>query len=154
MTDMTVVPTGYAGDDTDFLKVKRDTFGAVRQVSGTVTIPNGTAEDAYIGLVPFQKGARFIVHDKSVHVTDIDSGTDSLLDLGIIYDDNTTFTNDEDAFVSASTAGQAGGFLSVDETTGLTLVTQGNGWLALKNEANVTEAEGTVTFSVGVVYDN
>lgn len=153
MTDMTIVPTQYAGDDTDFLKVKRDPSGAVRNVAGTVTVPSGTAEDVYIGLVPFQKGARFIINDKSVHVTDIDDGTDSELDLGIIYDDNTTHTNDEDAFASASTAGQAGGWITVDETSGMTLTTTGNGWLAVKNETNVTESEGTITFSVGVVYD-
>jgi hypothetical protein len=153
MTTPTILPAGYAGDSTDFNKVKRDTFGAVRQVSGAVTVPNSTAVGAFVGLVPFQKGARFIINDKSVHITDIDAGTDSTVNLGIVYDDNTTFTNDVDAFVSASTAGQAGGFLAIDEVEGLTLVTEGNGWLALENEANITEAEGTVTFTVGVVYD-
>jgi translation elongation factor EF-4 len=103
--------------------------------------------------VPFNAGARFIINDKSVHITDIDAGTDSTVNLGIIYADGEG-TDDVDAFVSASTAGQAGGFLTIDETSGMTLATTGNGWLALENEANVTEAEGTVTFNVGVVYDN
>lgn len=153
MTTPTVVPTGYAGDDTDYLKVKRDTFGAVRNVRGTVTIPNGTAAGVFIGLVPFQKGASFVINDKSVHITDIDAGTDSLVNLGIIYDDDTTYTNDVDAFASASTAGRAGGFISVDEVEGLTFEAQGNGWLAVENDVNVTESEGTITFNVGVVYD-
>jgi hypothetical protein len=154
MTTPTIVPVGFAGDATDFQKVKRDTFGAVRNARGSVVIPSGTAAGAFVGLVPFNKGASFIIHDKSVHVTDIDAGTDSLVNLGIIYDDNVTYTNDVDAFVSQSNAGQAGGFLAIDETAGLTFVAEADGWLALENDVNATEAEGTVTFSVGVVYDN
>jgi len=153
MTSPTIVPTRFQNNDTDFLKVKRDTFGAVRQVSDTVTVPTATAVGAFVGLVPFQAGARFIIGSTSVHITDIDAGTDSLVNVGIIYDDDTTHTNDVDAFSSNSTAGQAGGFIAVDETTGMTLETTGNGWLALENQANITESEGTVTFTVGVVYD-
>lgn len=150
MTDMTVVPSKYAGTDADFLKAPGLHSGAAKLVTGSVVVPSGTAEDAFIGLVPFRKGATFAINH--VHVTDIDAGTDSLLDLGIIYDNHTANTNDEDAFVSASTAGQAGGFLAVDEVEGLTLVTTGDGWLAVKNETNVTESEGTITFSVLVSY--
>lgn len=154
MTLPNIVPTGFAGDATDFNKVKRDTFGAMRMVSGTVTVPDATAVGAFVGLVPFQKGARFFIHDKSVHVTDIDAGTDSTLNLGYIYDDNTSFINDVDAWVSASTAGQAGGWLTIDEVEGMTFVAEGNGWLVVENEANITEAEGTITFNVGVAYDS
>jgi len=154
MTTPTVVPTQYAGDDTDYLKVKRDPSGAARAVKGTVTVPSGTVAGAFIGLVPFQKGARFTLSDKSVHITDIDAGTDSLVNLGIIYDDDTSFTNDVDAFASASNAGQAGGWISIDEVEGMAFVAEGNGWLALENDVNVTESEGTVTFDVLVSYDS
>lgn len=154
MTLPTIVPTGYSGTATDFLKVKRDTFGAMRIVTGEVTVPDETAAGAFIGLVPFQKGARFFIHDKSVHVTDIDAEDDSTLNLGYIYNDNVTFTNDVDAWVSASTAGQAGGWLAIDEVEGMTFVAEGDGWLVVENEANITEAEGTITFSVGVAYDS
>jgi hypothetical protein len=153
MATPTVVPTGYANADTDFLKVKKDTFGAVRQVSGTVTVPSATAAGAFVGLVPFTKGAKFIVNSQSVHVTDIDSEDDSLLNLGIIYDSVSDGTDDVDAFVLGSTAGQAGGFLTITNPAGMILTTTGNGWLAVENDVNVTEAEGTITFSVGVVYD-
>lgn len=154
MTTPTIVPVGYENDYTDYLKAPVDRSGAVRSIAGTVTIPDATAVGAFVGLVPFTKGARFIINDKSVHLSDIDAGTDSTVNLGIIYQSAGEGTDDVDAFVSASTAGQAGGFLTVDETSGLTLVTTGNGWLALENEANITEAEGTVTYSVQVVYDN
>lgn len=153
MTTPTVVPTGFQNDYTDYLNVKCDKSGAVRQASGSVVVPNGTAAGAFIGLVPFNKGARFIVSNASVHTTDIDGGTDSLLNLGVIYQDSDEGTDDVDAFVSGSTAGRAGGWLTVDEVSGMTLVTTGNGWLAVENDVNVTEAEGTITFSVGVVYD-
>ena len=153
MTLPTVVPTGFAGTADDFLKVKRDPSGAVRQVRGTVTVPNGTVAGVFIGLVPFQAGATLIVNSSSIHITDIDAGTDSTLNVGIIYDDNVTYTNDVDAFASLSTAGQAGGFITVDETAGMVLTTAGNGWLVVENEANTTEAEGTITYSVGVCYD-
>jgi len=155
MTTPTVVPTGYANDYTDYLKVPGvDRSGAVRSVAGAVTVPNATAVGAFIGLVPFQKGARFTIGNASVHITDIDSGTDSLLNLGIIYADSDEGTDDVDAFVSGSTVGRTGGFLTVDETSGMTLVTTGNGWLAVENDANITEAEGTITFTVQVCYDN
>ncbi len=153
MTTPTVVPVGYDGTDADYLKVTRDPSGAVRSVAGSVVVPNATAAGAFIGLVPFQAGARFIVDSTSVYITDIDAGTDSLLNLGIIYDDNVTFTDDVDAFASGSTVGRTAGFIAVDEIAGMTLTTQGNGWLAVENDVNATESEGTITFSVGVVYD-
>lgn len=154
MTTPTIVPVGFQNDYRDYLNADGvDRSGAVRSEAGSVVVPSGTIAGAFIGLVPFQAGARFIIDDKAVHVTDIDAATDSLLNLGIIYQNADQGTDDVDAFVSGSTAGQAGGFLTVDETTGMTLVTTGNGWLAVENDVNVTEAEGTITFRVQVVYD-
>lgn len=153
MTTPTIVPNGYDGTYKDYLKAPSDRSGAVRSVQGSVTVPNATAAGAFIGLVPFNKGARFMIHDKSVYITDIDAGTDSLVNLGIIYSDDTTYTNDVDAFASGSTAGQTGGFITVDEVAGLSFVAEADGWLAVENDVNVTEAEGTITFNVGVAYD-
>lgn len=152
MTTPNIVPANFSGDDTDFLKVKRDTFGALRQGKGAVSVPSGTAADSFVGLVPFQKGASFTINNASVHCADFGAGT-TVVDLGIIYDDDTSFTNDEDAFVSASTAAQSGGFLTVDETSGLTLETEGNGWLAVKIETAAADATADITFNVGVAYD-
>jgi hypothetical protein len=154
MTTPTIVPVGYENNYKDYLKAPIDRAGAVRSVAGSVVVPEGTVAGAFIGLVPFQKGARFIIDDKSVYITDIDGGADSLVNLGIIYASNADGVDDVDAFVSSSTAGQAGGFLTVDEIAGMTLVTTGNGWLAVENDVNVTEAEGTITYRVQVVYDN
>ncbi len=153
MTTPTIVPVGFANDSTDYLKAKRDTFGAVRQVSGSVVVPTATAVGAFVGLVPFNKGARFVINSNSVHITDIDAGTDSTLNLGIIYKDTDEGTDDVDAFVAASTAGRSGGFLAITNPVGLSYVTTGDGWLVVENEANTTESEGTITYSVGVTYD-
>lgn len=152
MTTPTVVAAGYVNDVTDYLNAPGLNTGAARWVDGTATIPNGTIAGAFIGLVPFRKGAKFIIDDKSVHITDIDSSTDSLVNLGIIYKNTTEGTDDVDAFCLQSSAGQAGGFISLTNVAGLTYETTGDGWLALENDVNVTEAEGTVTFSVGVQY--
>lgn len=154
MTTPTILPTGYKGDYRDYLNAPGvDKSGAVRSVQGSVVIPTATSVGVYAGLVPFQKGARFIIHDKAVHVTDIDSGTDSTVNLGIVYEDNVTYTDDPVLFVAASTAGRSGGFLAVTNVAGLSFVAEGNGWLVFENEANITEAEGTVTFNVQVAYD-
>ena len=152
MTTPTIVPDGYDGTSTDFLKTVRDTFGASRIVEGSVTVANGTAADDFIGLVPFNSGAVFSVSNASVHCGDFGAGT-TTVNLGIIYDDDTTNTNDPDAFVSASTAAQSGGFLTVDEIEGLTLKTAGDGWLAVQIVTAAADADADITFNVQVKYD-
>ena len=152
MTTPSIVPTGFAANSTDFLKVKHDNFGALRQVTGTVSVPTGTVATTIIGLVPFQAGAKFVIGNASVHCANFGAGT-TTVDLGIIYDLNTVFTNDVDAFASASTAPQSGGFITVDETTGMTLTTAGNGWLAVTINTANADATADITFTVGVTYD-
>lgn len=152
MTTPTIVPTGYNADSTDYLKVKRDTFGASRTVAGSVTVSSGTAADAFVGLVPFQKGATFTIGDKSVYAGDFGAGT-TTVNLGIIYEDDTSFTNDVDAFASESDAAQAGGFVTVDEVEGLTLVAEGNGWLAAQVLTADADSDADIDFNVIVSYD-
>lgn len=152
MTTPTIVPSQYAGDATDFNKVKRDTFGALRLVKGSVTVASGTAADAYVGLVPFNKGASFDIDSESVYCEDFGAGT-TTVNLGIIYDDDASFTNDPDAFASLSTAAQSGGFIAIDEIEGLTLETEADGWLAVQLKTAAADAEADIKFNVGVAYD-
>lgn len=152
MTTPSIVPTGYAGNSTDFNKVKRDPTGALRQVAGTVSVPSGTAATTIVGLVPFQAGAKFIIGDKSVYCGNFGAAS-TTVDLGIIYDLNTIHTNDVDAFASAATAPQSGGFITIDEFTGLTLTTTGNGWLAATINTAAADATANIEFSVAVSYD-
>lgn len=152
MTTPNVLPAGFVGSAVDFTKCKVDHSGAVRQVQGSITVPNATAANAYVGLVPFQAGARFILNDKSIYAGNFGAGT-TTLNVGIIYDDNVTNTNDVDAFASLSTAPQSGGFVSIDEIEGMTLVTTGNGWLAAQLIAAAADADAAITYNVGVAYD-
>ena len=70
MTTPNIVPTGYAGDDTDYNKVKCDRSGAVRIIAGSVEVPSGTVADSYVGLAPFNKGARFKIDSSSIWAGD------------------------------------------------------------------------------------
>jgi len=148
MTTPSIVPAEYAGDNQDFAKTKGvDRSGAARIVQGTVTVPDETAADAFVGLVPFNKGARFAIHGKDVYCGNFGAGT-TTVNLGIIYDDDSTFTNAPDAFASLSTAAQDGGFIAVDEKEGLTLVTEGDGWLAVQLKTAAADAEADIEFSI------
>lgn len=151
MTTPTLVASGLAGNATDFARVVRDPSGAVRNVRGTASVTSGTAADAFIGLVPFQAGARFQLNDKSIHCGNWGAGT-TTVNIGIIYDDNVTFTNDVDAWASASTAPQSGGFVTIDEIEGMTFVALGNGYLAAQILTAAADATANITFSVNVSY--
>jgi len=153
MTTPSVVPTNYSGTYLDYLKTKCDRDGCVRLVQGTVSVPSGTAADAYVGLVPFNKGARFVVGDKSIHCGDFGAGT-TTVNVGYVYDNNTTYTNDVDAWASLSTAPQSGGFVTVDEKEGLSFVAEADGWLAVQLKTAAADATASITFQVGVAYDS
>ena len=151
MTTPSIVPVGYNADDTDFNKVKRDTFGALRSVAGTVSVPSGTAAASIVGLVPFQKGATFTIGDKSVYAGNFGAGT-TTVDLGIVYEDS-TLVDVNDAFAAASAAPQSGGFIAIDEKAGLTLTAEANGWLAVTINTAAADATADIEFNVGVSYD-
>jgi hypothetical protein len=153
MTTPSVVPSNYAGTYLDFLKAKVDRDGCARNVQGTVSVPSGTAADAYVGLVPFQKGARFIIGDKSIYCDNFGAGT-TTVNVGYVYNDNVTYTNDVDAWASLSTAAQSGGFVTVDEKEGLSFVAEADGWLAIQLKAAAADATASITFQVGVAYDS
>jgi hypothetical protein len=151
MTTPTLYPSKYQGTDTDYLKCVVDRDGCVRMVKGAVSVTSGTLADAFVGLVPFNKGARFQINDKSVYCADFGAGT-TTVNLGYIYDDNVTYTNDVDAWASLSTAPQSGGFITVDEIAGLTFEAEANGWLAVQLKTANADATASITFNVGVAY--
>lgn len=152
MTTPTIVPAQYNNDYRDYLKVKADRSGASRTVAGTVSVLSGTEADLFIGLVPFVKGARFTIGDKSVYCANFGAGT-TTVNLGVIYQNSGEGTDDVDAFVSLSTAAQSGGFLTVDEIEGLTLVTTGNGWLAAQLKTAAADATASISFNLVEAYD-
>ena len=152
MTTPSVVPTQYLGDYRDFLKVKSDKSGAARVVAGTVSVPSGTAADAYVGLIPFNKGARFTIGDKSVYCGDFGDGS-TTVNLGYVYDDNVTYTNNPDAWASLSAAPQSGGFITVDEADGVSFVAEANGWITVQLKAAQADATADIAFNFVEAYD-
>jgi hypothetical protein len=152
MTLPTVFPTQYQGTATDFLKVKVDKSGAARTYAGTVTIASGAAATTIVGLVAFNKGARFTIGDKSVYCSNFGAAT-TTVDLGYIYNDNVTYTNNVDAWASAATAPQAGGFITVDEPEGVSFVAEADGWVAITINTAAADANGTITFNFDGSYD-
>ena len=151
MTTPSIVPTGYAGDSTDFLHAKMDRSGAMRIVTGTVSVPAGTATDTIIGLVPFRKGAKF-GYGSRVYVGDMDTSTNVTADIGYVYDDNVTYTNVFNAFVSASTAPQTGGMMEMTSVAGMTWTAAADGWFTAQNNATTTTT-ASLTFSIVIAYD-
>lgn len=153
MTYPTVLPAGYAGNASDFAKVPGvDRSGAARIQQGSVTVPSLTAADVVVGLLPFQAGARINIHDKSIYAGNF-GGATTTLNIGYVYEDNVTYTNDLDAWASLSAAPQAGGFVTVDEKEGLSFVAEGNGWLIAQLKALAADAEAAINFNVTVAYD-
>lgn len=152
MTLPSVYPTGFDGTVKDFLKVTCDRSGAARLVTGTVSVPSATAADAYVGVVPFRKGAKFFLGDKSIYCGNFGAGT-TTVNVGIIYSDNTNNTNDVDAWASLSTAPQSGGWVTVDEIEGMSLVTTADGWLAVQLKTADADATANIVYAVTVAYD-
>lgn len=151
MTTPSIVPTQFAGTDKDYYEAPGPRDGRVQLVAGAVSVPSGTAATTVVGLIPFQKGASF--HAPNFYVGDLtdNSGT---LDFGIVYDNNTDNTNDVDLFASLSTAGRAGGYVTLDEVAWMNYVTTANGWIAVTLNTSAADATASITFNVGVSYGN
>lgn len=152
MTTPTVLPTGFDGTSKDFLKTICDRSGAARVYQDTVSVPSGTAADAYVGLVPFNKGARFTIDSSSIYCGNFGAGT-TTVNIGYVYDDNVTYTNDVDAWASLSTAPQSGGFVTIDEKEGLTFVAEANGWITAQLKAAAADATDSIYFNFTGAYD-
>ncbi len=156
MTQPSILPTGYAGDYTDYLKTKDDRSGAVRRVQGTVSIPASTATDTIIGLFPFNAGMSFAgLSGYNLYSADLDSSTNVTLDWGVAYQNSTEGTDNLVLIQSASTAAQAGGYV-VPGTPGTndwaTFVSTGNGWVTVQVNA-ATTTTGLLTFNMPFCYD-
>lgn len=151
----TIVPTGFAGDNTDFYKVKCDRGGGVRRTSGSVSVPGTTAQAATIGLFPFTSGMSFGgLGGFNFYVADLDSGTTVTISIGVQYQDSGQGTDALTLVTSASTAGQTGAYIApTAQATWQDYVTTGNGWVVASITAGPTTTTGSITFNVPFVYD-
>ena len=154
MTLPTIVPTGFAGDYTDFLKVKADRSGAVRRTSGSVSIPASTATDTIIGLFPFVSGMSFAdLSGYNLYTADIDSSTNVTLDVGVAYQNTDQGTDNYTLITTASSAPQTAGYVAPSSgTSWQDYVTTGNGWVVAQVNA-ATTTTGSLTFNYAIAYD-
>lgn len=145
-------PSKYAGDAGDFLIAKIDRSGAVRHEANAVTVDASSTVGTVIGLAPFRKGATLNYGGTSIYTTDASTGAITY-NVGYTYE-STAETSDADAFASLSTAGQAGGFVVLDEDEGLTWEATNDGWITVTVAgAAVSTAGATITGQVALAYD-
>lgn len=144
------VPTGFAGDATDFLKVKRDSTGANRTEYKSITVADSASAGTTYGLVPFQKGFR-LSYGSAFGTDDLDTASNVTWNLGYLYSD-TALTSDADAFASAL-SGQASAVLTFDEKAGLSWVAEGEGWVVAALAAGPVTTEGDIELQAVGCYD-
>lgn len=168
-----IVPTGYNGDYTDFIvRVKSDKSGAVRLVTGQINVTSGTSIGTYIGLAPFNKGAKFLTGASQIYVPQLDSGTALTMSVGYLYTDSSSAganaASNSSAYSSSDSHSQlnGGGLLVLGNTTAgsslagtntaQTVDLQGDGWFVIQTGTASTatnQAAAAIAFSLSVAYD-
>jgi len=149
MTSPTIFATGYTSADSYNLAPSGQHDGP-RSIVRSISVPATTATDTIMGFFPFQKGMT-VSYGSAIVSDDLDSSTNVTLDVGYVYDDSATYTDDLDAFISASTIAQAGGVSYFDEKAGATFVAEADGWVVVQNNA-ATTTTGTITFNGTISY--
>jgi len=152
MTTPAIVPINRSGTYRDYLQTKVDRSGAMRTEAFSVSVPSGTVVTTIVGLIPFNKGFRFSLGGTQLAVAAL--GTSVTIDVGYVYSDNTTYTNDTDAFASALTVAAAGGLIVFDETVGLSAFTaEADGWVTVSIAGATTGSTGSIFGQIAAVYD-
>jgi len=152
MTTPSIVPTNRTGTYRDYLQTKVDKSGASRTEATSVSVPSGTTTTTIVGLIPFNKGFRMSVGGTQLAVGAL--GTSVTIDIGYVYSDNTTYTNDPDAFASGLTVAAAGGLIVFDESVGLGAFTaEADGWVVAVIGGTTTGTTGSIFGQISGVYD-
>jgi hypothetical protein len=170
-----IVPTGYTDDYQDFIvRVKSDKSGAVRLTTGMVNVSSGTTIGTYIGLAPFNKGAKLLTGASQIYVPQLDSGTGLTMSVGYLYTDSSSAgsnaASNSSAYSSSDSHSQlaGGGLITLGNTTaGSSLAVQpgvtaqtidliGDGWFVIQTGTASTatnQAAAAISFSLAVAYD-
>lgn len=152
MTTPAVLPTGFDGTSTDYLKCKVDRDGCNRTQYTTVTVADAATVGTTYGLVPFNKGFR-LTYGSQLYVSDLDTASTVTLNIGYSYKTGSTATDDPDAFASAVTTAQSGGLITFDEHAGLSWVAEDDGWISVAIAAGPTTEAGTISGQLVGCYD-
>jgi hypothetical protein len=164
-----LVPSGYALDYTDFLRTKVDREGTPRLITGTVSVTSATSIGSYIGLAPFNKGAKLMVGASQIYTPILDTGTGLTMSVGYLYNDSSSAganaASNSSAYSSSDSRGQTGGYISLTNSTagstgatllGLTGTLQGDGWFVIQTGTGSTptnQAAASISFQLAVAYD-
>lgn len=148
-----IFPVGYAGDYTDFLKTKVDRSGAVRRISGTVSVPTGTVVNTIVGLFPFQAG--FNIHSLRLWVPQLDTTSAGVtFESGIYYQDSTLSSATNNYIASGNTAAQSAAAFVIGNASGsLTFDATAQGWFVIKLTGATTNATASFIFNAAIDYD-
>ncbi len=128
-----------------------DKSGAVRMVPINTSVGAADAATTVYELFPFRKGCRF--WGLALSVPDM-SDNSSTIDVGYVYDDNVTYTNDVDYFLALSTASRAGGFQMYPTTVtggtigagaGAVYATLADGYAVLTLNTSASNSATTIT---------
>lgn len=162
-----IAPAGYALDITDFLRTKVDRSGAVRLITGNVSITSGTTLGTQIGLAPFNYGAKLLTAGSQIYTPQLDNSSSMTFSFGYQYNDSSSAGANSPSNTSAYTSSDshcqlsAGGLFTIGgSTVGSSLTDnrqvdlQGNGWFTLTINGTLTnQAAASVTFGLAVSYD-
>lgn len=154
MTTPDIFADGYSNSADAFLNGPGGQGIPDVPVRANVTVPAVTVVTSVIGLIPFNKGASVEMGSGALLASDLDTGTNVTFELGFVYDDDATFTNDPDAFITSSTAFQtAANYVAFDGTGGFTFVAEADGWIAITTAGGSTDTEADVTLEARITYE-
>lgn len=154
ITVPSILPVGYAGDYTDFLKAKSDRSGAARLQTGLVAVPATTVTTTLVGLFPFLPGFKFS-YGSALYTGA--QGTSVTFGWGYQYYDSTqpnSGTSQTSGFVSGSTVAAAGGIIVPNANTSINWVAASQGWIVLVVGGATTTGPANVQFNILGAYDN
>ena len=134
---------------------KIDRSGAERSQSASATVPAATAADDIVGLFRFD--TNFSLDQLAIVSGDLDTATNVTLDVGYVYDDDATFTDDPNAFFDGLDIVQDAGSVvwpvADGLLTGTGFIAQAPGYLVAQIKDAATTTEGDLTAKILFSYD-
>ena len=120
------------------------------------TLPATTASGSFVGMIRFNTG--FSLKSLAIVSEDLDTSTNVQLDVGYVYDDSVSGSDDPNAFLDGLDIAQDAGSRTwpVDDglLTGTGFVAAGPGFIIVEiTDANTTTA-GDITLDTTFTYDD
>lgn len=147
-------PTLFSDVAANPLLAKGEPQGVITQ-KFSLTLPTTATAGTNCGLIRFQKG--FSLVGLSLKASDMDTSTTLVLDVGYLYDDSVTYTEDDNAFFNDIDIGQDAGSvvwpIADGLLTGVSFTAEDAGYLSLTTRGETIEVAGTVEGIALFTYD-